>query len=49
MIEQVLICLAGLNFYMSGEFKVIHFILSNLLYDFPNDKYMLFSFKKKFM
>ena len=29
----------------SGEFKVIHFISSNLLHDFPNCKYMLFSLK----
>ena len=32
---------------ISGEFKVKHFTSSNLLHDFPNDKYMLFSLLKK--
>ena len=32
---------------MSDEFKIIYFTSSNLLHDFSNDKYMLFSFKKK--
>ena len=28
---------------VSGEFKVMHFTSSNLLHDFPNGKYKLFS------
>ena len=32
---------------INGKFKVIHFTSSNLLHDFPNDKYMLFSLLKK--
>ena len=32
---------------MSSEFKVMYFISSNFLHDFLNDKYMLFSLKKK--
>ena len=32
---------------MSGEFKVMYFTSSNLLRDFSNGKYMLFSLKKK--
>ena len=32
---------------INGEFKVMHFRSSNLLHDFPNGKYMLFSKKKK--
>ena len=38
---------------ISGEFKVMHSTLSNLLHDFPDRKYMIFSLyikkKKKFM
>ena len=45
IIEQVLICLAVLVLDMSGEFKIIYFTSSNLLHDFSNDKYMLFSLK----
>ena len=29
---------------ISDEFKVMHFTSSNLLHDFPNGKYKLFSF-----
>ena len=35
-------------FYIRDEFKIMHFTSSNLLHNFPNGKYMLFSlFKKK--
>jgi len=47
IIEQILICLAELILDMSEEFKVMHFTLSNLLRNFPNGKYMLFSLLKK--
>ena len=43
IIIQVLICLAKLIIDMSGEFKLMYFTSSNLLYDFPNGKYILFS------
>ena len=32
---------------ISGEFKIMHFTSSNLLHNFSNGKYMLFSLKKK--
>ena len=40
---NVLISLIEFIFDIIGEFKVMHFILSNLLHDFLNGKYMLFS------
>ena len=49
IIKQVLICLVELILDMSGKFKVMHFISSNLLYDFPNGKYIFPFFIKNFM
>ena len=46
-IEYVLISLIQFILDISGEFKVMHFTSSNLLHDFPNGKYMLFSLLKK--
>ena len=40
IIELVLISLTEFIIDISGEFKVMHFTSSNLLHDFPNDKYM---------
>ena len=49
IIKQVLICLVELILDMSGKFKVMHFISNNLLYDFPNGKYIFPFFIKNFM
>ena len=40
---NVLISLTEFILDIIGEFKVMHFTLSNLLHDFLNDKYMSFS------
>ena len=44
IIEQILICITELIFYMSGEFKVMHFTSSNLLRDFLNGKWKIVFF-----
>ena len=43
IIECVLINLIEFILNISGEFKIMHFTSSNLLHNFPNGKYMLFS------
>ena len=41
IIEQVLIFWVKSIHDMSGEFKIMHSTLSNLLFDLPNGKYIL--------
>ena len=46
-IIEILISLTEFILDISSEFKVMHFISSNLLHDFPNGIHVVFFIKKK--